>query len=231
MFNLLRLLKIKFEGELTLKDGTPIKIDGNLETGAKINFITSEGVEKPLPQGTYTLSTGEQIDVDDKSVITNITATAVNNPSPDNPAQQVQNSNVIPAGLPNSTDAVKAEAELIIAEKEELKSNKVPAADSTTPTPTDTITPVDDTTSIDTNTGTTSIEELSKRVDELEKIVKSIQDSLTTTNNTMLASKEEIEKIKTKATFAKEIINIPSSDTNEGTSNVADILKTYLNNK
>ena len=225
MFNLLKLLKVKFEGEgLTLKDGTPITINGNLEAGVQVNFLTTNGTEKPLPQGTYTLSTGEQIDVDDKGIITNITATAINNPSPDNPSNPTQSTDTVQSGLPNSSDALKAE-------KQEFKAADPTATTDSTPTP-------DTTPTTDTTTNSTpSIEDLTKRVDELEKTVKAIQESLATTNTNMLASKEEIEKIKTKATFAKEIINIPSSDTNENnilnetTSNVADIINTYFKNK
>lgn len=258
MFKLLELLKIKFDGELTLADGkTQIEIHGSLATGAKIYFFTSDGVKKAMPEGTYTLATGEQIDVDKNGVITNITATAVNDPSPDNPPKQTQPTDtVIPSGLPNASDAIGAEKQEIEAEKQEFKAD-APITDTTTHThthvhstpaatpPTNTLpnTPVTDpntpVTDPTTPTDSTDNEDtcagclvLTQRVDALEQTVQQIQSQLQNTNDTLLASKEEIETIKNKATFAKEIVNIPSSEgTNEGTNNVAGILKTYLDNK
>jgi hypothetical protein len=71
---LLKLLKItKFEGELSLKDGTILIIEGGtLGIGAKVSINGPDGTI-PLPAGSYELESGDIITVDDKGIITNIT--------------------------------------------------------------------------------------------------------------------------------------------------------------
>ena len=54
---LIKLLKIKLEGELVLKDGTPIIVDGDLAVGANVSVQSPDGVI-PLPDGSYELETG-----------------------------------------------------------------------------------------------------------------------------------------------------------------------------
>jgi len=49
---ILKFLKIHFASSLTLKDGTPLSVDGNFETGAKVSVVTTDG-EIPLPDGEY----------------------------------------------------------------------------------------------------------------------------------------------------------------------------------
>jgi len=49
---IMKFLKIHFQSSLTLKDGTPLKLDGALDTGVNIYVITAEG-EISLPDGEY----------------------------------------------------------------------------------------------------------------------------------------------------------------------------------
>lgn len=55
---LLKLLKIKFSGEIPLKDGTMIRVDGDVAVGASV-YVQSPDGEMPLPDGDYELETGE----------------------------------------------------------------------------------------------------------------------------------------------------------------------------
>lgn len=55
---LLKLLKIKFSGEIPLKDGTMIQVDGDVVVGASVSVQSPDGL-MPLPDGDYELETGE----------------------------------------------------------------------------------------------------------------------------------------------------------------------------
>ena len=66
-----KLLKIKFAGELVLKDGTVLVIDGDLAVGANVQVQSPDGLI-PLPSGDYELESGEIISVEDGKIV-NIT--------------------------------------------------------------------------------------------------------------------------------------------------------------
>lgn len=68
---LLKLLKVKFQGELILKDGTPIVLDGDLAVGVKVSVNGPDGMI-PLPAGSYELEGGQIITVDADGVVTDI---------------------------------------------------------------------------------------------------------------------------------------------------------------
>jgi len=57
---LLKILKIKFIGEVILKDGTPCVLDGDLAIGVGIKVQTPDGMID-LPDGNYELETGQII--------------------------------------------------------------------------------------------------------------------------------------------------------------------------
>ena len=86
---LLKLLKIRFAGELTLKDGTPIIVSGDLAIGVEVKVNGPDGVI-PLPAGSYELESGQIITVDDKGVITDIVEQVENPESPDEEAPTVE---------------------------------------------------------------------------------------------------------------------------------------------
>ena len=75
MFDKLKnLLKIEnFAGSITLKDGTPITVDGNLETGSKCSVMLP-GNETPmdLPAGEYPLEDDQILVIGDGGIITEI---------------------------------------------------------------------------------------------------------------------------------------------------------------
>ena len=79
---LLKLLKIKFEGELSLKDGTPIVLDGELVNGVGVMIQSPDGKLIDLPNGSYELSTSEIITVENGLVV-DIVEELINKPSPD----------------------------------------------------------------------------------------------------------------------------------------------------
>lgn len=59
---LLKILKIKFQGECILKDGTPCILDGDLAVGVGIKVQTPDGIID-MPDGNYELETGQIITV------------------------------------------------------------------------------------------------------------------------------------------------------------------------
>lgn len=68
---LLKLFKIRFEGELLLKDGTPIVIGGDFGIGVTVQVNGPDGLI-PLPTGSYELEDGTIFTVDNTGVITDI---------------------------------------------------------------------------------------------------------------------------------------------------------------
>lgn len=64
---LLKLLKIKFAGEIPLKDGTMIMVEGDLAVGAMV-YVQSPDGKMPLPDGDYELETGEILSCKDGKV-------------------------------------------------------------------------------------------------------------------------------------------------------------------
>lgn len=64
---LLKLLKIKFAGELSLKDGTMIIVEGDLAVGASVYVMSPDG-KMALPDGDYELETGEILSVKDGKI-------------------------------------------------------------------------------------------------------------------------------------------------------------------
>jgi len=116
---LLKLLKIKFSGDVMLKDGTPLIISGDLGIGVKVQIQGPDGIID-LPDGSYELETGQIITVAD-GVITDI-VDQVN--TPENPDT--------PTGVP---DASTPDGEVVISDAKDSGTTE-----STTPaTPTTSI--------------------------------------------------------------------------------------------
>jgi len=65
---LLKILKIKFAGEVVLKDGNTCVLDGDLAVGVGIQIQTTDGLVA-LPSGNYELETGEIITVEDGKIV------------------------------------------------------------------------------------------------------------------------------------------------------------------
>ena len=66
---LLKLLRIKFAGEMPLKDGTLIRVDGDVTVGAAV-YVQSPDGEIPLPDGSYELESGEILTAKDGKIET-----------------------------------------------------------------------------------------------------------------------------------------------------------------
>lgn len=80
---ILKYLKIKFSGELKLKDGTPLIIDvEDLDVGASIMIQTPDGKLVDLPNGQYELDNSNIITVEN-GLVTDIIEQVVQTPEPD----------------------------------------------------------------------------------------------------------------------------------------------------
>lgn len=200
--NLLELLKVKLDNVLTLADGkTKIKIEGDLNGGAYVNLVTSEGVEKRIKEGFWTLPNGEVIETDNEGKWNKITKTDT----------LIQNSNEAKIETP------------VVKESEKIElANPIPD-----PATMDQPTEKPQTEKEPTLDGVMKlVEDLTKRVEVLEQTLQSTNSDLQASKEELKASKEklkanqeelklnkqELEKIKTKATFAKEIINVNVPD-------------------
>ena len=78
---LLKLLKIRFSGELLLKDGTPIIVSGDLAVGVQVQVNGPDGV-MDLPDGSYELEGGDIITVQ-AGVVTDIVSQVETPEAPD----------------------------------------------------------------------------------------------------------------------------------------------------
>lgn len=116
---LLKLLKIKFAGEIPLKDGTMIIVEGDLMVGASV-YVQSPDGKIPLPDGDYELETGQILSAKDGKIeaITDVVDTEEIPDMPGNP----------PVGeivAPVVAEAVVPEPEV----KVEVEPEKEPKAD------------------------------------------------------------------------------------------------------
>lgn len=84
---ILKILKIKFQGEVILKDGTPCLLDGDLAVGVGIKINGPDGL-MDLPDGNYELETGQIITVADGK-ITDIVEQTDSTESTDNEVGEV----------------------------------------------------------------------------------------------------------------------------------------------
>ena len=73
---ILKFLKIHFSSTLTLRDGTPVELSGNLETGVNAFIVTQDG-KIAMPDGEYSLSDDSIILVKD-GIITDVVNTGDN---------------------------------------------------------------------------------------------------------------------------------------------------------
>lgn len=116
---LLQLLKIHFSGELSLKDGTVIVVDGDLAVGASVQVQSPDGMI-PLPSGDYELESGEIISVEEGK-ITNVTDVVDTTETPDEEAipvavEEVADEPMIPE--------VEPEVEPVVVPNDEVEKLK-----------------------------------------------------------------------------------------------------------
>ena len=222
MNKLLKLLKIKFEGELTLRDGTPVILDGNMNIGVSIMVQAPDGKTMDLPDGSYDLSTGEIITVE-KGIVVYIVEELVNKPSPDSGANLPHGHGPMENHPPDQTDHYEIAPEL------------TPASD------------LGDGSSGNTDKKTNMAmtpEELQKLIEELTARVTALEEKIASMetgeapagetpapdaqpSQTALAIEKlqkDVETIMAKANFSKEV---PKIETESPKDNRLEILKSY----
>jgi hypothetical protein len=79
---ILKLFKIRFEGEMILRDGTPIIVSGDFGVGVTVSVNGPDGII-PLPAGSYELEDGTVFTVDENGVITDIVEQVATPEEPD----------------------------------------------------------------------------------------------------------------------------------------------------
>jgi hypothetical protein len=220
---LVKLLKIKFEGELKLKDGNPLILDGDFEVGCSVMFQSRDGKLMDLPDGNYELYSGAIITVKD-GLITDIIEELINKPNDDDGANMPVGHGTQENKPPSLEESYEIDSEL-------------------TPVETDVDEPI---------TGKTdkkeqyamSPEELLKMIEELAAKVASLEEKIASTeapeteevpvieeskvDETKLAiekMQKDIETIMTKANFSKEVQKIETESVSKDSR--LEILKQY----
>lgn len=188
---LMKLLKIKFSGELILKDGTPIIINGDLDVGAKVDVNGPDGI-MPLPDGNYELETGQIITVE-KGLITDIVDQVE---TPENPDVE---------------KPIEVEEAKPVDEPEAKPDEEKPAEE----TPEDPMKKIED-----------KLSELEQKIKELEAKTAQLSSDNENLSKDLKDGNEkinlDIETIKQKASFVKELPKSTSPDVSEHTSPLVD---------
>ena len=243
---ILKYLKIRFQGELKLKDGTPLIIDvEDLDIGASIMVQTPDGKLVDLPNGQYELENSNIITVEN-GLVTDVIEEIVQTPEPD----PIENSPWKNAPHPHpGYDATEMSKEI-----------KTELAYEPTLTPT-----AVDSKSSDTLTGSTTGEvkkQLITMNPEIQKIIDELMAKITDLE-TRIAAIEGVDKIETpttptdagnakdlgdmtkmsiefesmkndlstlmnKATFVKEVVKRDGEETKDNNSRL-EYLKNYRN--
>lgn len=210
-----RLLKItKFQGDLCLADGTNLVIDGNFfNAGVTVSVQTKDGLTL-LPNGSYTLLTGDIMNVKNGKVV-EIISPIINKPVP---------------------DPEKSDEEMGIG----MSPNEVIlllATDPTTvPAP---ATPVVDSPENSTTTETPKVltpEEISAKLTEIEgKLtdfetrLASLEGTGTATADTTTQMKKDLQIILEKATFSNELKTNPMLETKDSVTTRMDLIRKIIN--
>ena len=164
----MKTMKItKFCGEIRTADGTFLIADGEFTTGVALSVQTSEGI-KPLPDGTYTLDDGRIIQVV-KGKVKDIVEPLTNEPGP-NPLETPPWVADGAIGLAGATGTMS----------KQLLDDQVATVDNTqTGVPGATTTPADS----GTTSGTTQPTAPVLTIEEISKIVTTLQTTITDLTN------------------------------------------------
>ena len=188
------MLKItKFCGELSLQDGTVLVVDGNFfNVGVTVSVQTKDGLTI-LPTGSYTLNSGDIINVVDGKV-EEIISPVVNKPIPDPVVNRVMDDGGDwPGPWPHE--------QMLATDPTTTQTGGAPAATMNEPA---------------SDSGTTAapmtLDDVSKKIEEILTTIAEIQSRLDaleggTAQATQDTSqmKKDVQTLMEKAQFAKEI--------------------------
>lgn len=189
-----KMLKItKFCGDLSLQDGTVLVVDANFfNVGVMVSVQTKDGLT-PLPTGSYTLDSGDIINVVNGKV-EEIISPVVNKPIPDPIVNRVMDDHGY-GPWPH---------EQMLATDPTQTGDAPPA---TAPTTTDAAA-----TTGDTSGSVLTLEEITKRIEEIMATIEElkgrmdgIESGAAATTEVATGMKKEIQTLMEKATFSKEI--------------------------
>jgi hypothetical protein len=224
-----KILKIKFEGELTLKDGTEIILDAaGIKEGVGIFVKNADNKLMELPEGNYELSNNMFIIVTPDGVIKDVVDELVNKPTPDpidnNPWAHAHNH--LRPGVDVTSDLqaeINTEVLSPTAVENSGTTKQVTKKELVTMTP----------------------EELQKMLQDFDARLKTLEDAVAalqqaatpadatppdnTADSTQMAIEKltkDIEEIKNKAIFAKELPKVEPEKTQDKDSRI-EFLKNY----
>lgn len=196
---LLKLLKISFSGEVPLKDGTMIRVSGDVVVGASV-FVQSPDGEIPMPDGDYELETGEIMTTKGGKI------EAISSPVDTTQAPDV--SGMGPVG------------EITAPENMAIGDNLPPVADTGKPV-------IPETPKTDTpGTPDPEVEKLKGKLDELTKRLDDLESKLNVKAEIETEMRSELDFIKTK-TLVTELKK--SKDVEDKTISRFDVIKNLKN--
>ncbi len=190
---ILKLFKIHLAQDLKLMDGTNIRLDGNLDIGVNAYVTTTDG-EIPLPDGDYTLESGEIITAKNGQI-----TDVVNKPVDETATPASDTKTNLSVETPEyKTDA---DPEAVIEEEVELAidpnvSESVPSASGTTEVqaPEVPVDGVDMPMNPEMDAMKSVIEEMMNKIAELEVKIEEISNNTNLMKEKFSAAKPVVKK-------------------------------------
>ena len=195
---IMKLLKIRFASSLLLKDGTPLELDGDLDTGVRVNVVTTDG-NIPLPDGEYQLEDMTIFMVKD-GLVTDIikpgeVETEENNESLDAPSETSSDELATQKGNPE------------VSGEPVVKEDEMPTTTGTTETTEPEVKaedmPVED----------IPVEEPEPEIDEKDIIIKELVDKVAVLDQAIADIMSKLNMISEKFSAAQPIVKKKEDNT------------------
>ena len=195
---IMKLLKIRFASSLLLKDGTPLELDGDLDTGVRVNVVTTDG-NIPLPDGEYQLEDMTILMVKD-GLVTDIikpgeVETEENNESLDAPSETSSDELATQKGNPE------------VSGEPVVKEDEMPTTTGTTETTEPEVKaedmPVED----------IPVEEPEPEIDEKDIIIKELVDKVAVLDQAIADIMSKLNMISEKFSAAQPIVKKKEDNT------------------
>ena len=195
---ILKILKIHFQTNLTLLDGTPLKIDGEFDTGVNIYVVTEDG-EIPLPEGEYKLSDESIILVKDGLIYDII--------QPSTPETEENNESLDAPPETSSDELATQKGNPEVSGEPVVKEDEMPTTTGTTETTEPEVKaedmPVED----------IPVEEPEPEIDEKDIIIKELVDKVAVLDQAIADIMSKLNMISEKFSAAQPIVKKKEDNT------------------